>query len=116
MTASPPSPAPRKIGRPPRAIALPRQFISRVTEGEFAAIGALVTKWADKARAQGFPVASDNRTSWFRAVVQHLAAAEGVEITEPAAPAPEAAPATPLAPPSAPEATSAPAKPRKRRR
>jgi hypothetical protein len=104
------------MGRPPRAVALPRQFLSRVTEGEFSAIGVLVSKWADKARAQGFSVASDNRTAWFRSLIQREAAAEGVEIVEPAAPAPEAAPAAAPAASPAPEAASAPGKRRKRPR
>jgi hypothetical protein len=69
-------------------VPLPRQFVSRLTDGEFAAIGALVSKWADNARAQGFPATTDNRTAWFRALIHREAAAQGVEILEPAPAAP----------------------------
>jgi hypothetical protein len=82
MTATPPPP-PRR-GRPPRAIALPRQFVSRVTEGEFAVIGDLVHRWTEEKQAEGFPLTGDNRTAWFRALIRKEAKAAGIAIVEPA--------------------------------
>ncbi len=96
MTATPPPP-PRR-GRPPRGIALPRQFVSRVTEGEFAVIGALVRRWTEEKQAEGLPLTGDNRTAWFRALLRKEAKAAGIAIVEPTVPSGAASPVEPAAP------------------
>jgi hypothetical protein len=107
MTATPPN-KPRR-GRPPRAIALPRQFVSRVTEGEFTAIGALVHRWTEEKQAEGLPLTGDNRTAWFRALIRKEAKAAGIAIMEPTV-----APVTSVTPsgsePAAPAAAATPPK------
>lgn len=67
-------------------------FHVRTTRGEADALDAVISRWGDDMRAQGFPVSPD-KTAWFRWLVRREAASRGVPVVDP--PSPGATPEKP---------------------